>query len=59
MKEIIKEMRIAGKGQNETYEIANPLKTTRIAKSVIQTHVAENREAREAHNFAGDNSNAD
>jgi hypothetical protein len=39
---IIKQIHIAGKGHNETLEIAITLKNTRAAHNVIQDHVPEN-----------------
>jgi hypothetical protein len=42
LKEISKEMEIAGKGQNETLEIVNPLRRTKIAKNDTRGHVPEN-----------------
>jgi hypothetical protein len=37
-----KESQIAGKGHNETLEIVNPLKHTKIAIVVAGRHVSEN-----------------
>jgi hypothetical protein len=40
-----------GKGHNETFEIVNPVKHTRIAIGVIKSRVPENRDARAIHNY--------
>jgi hypothetical protein len=39
---IIKNIAIAGKGQNETLEIVNPVKHTKSATDAIDGHVPEN-----------------
>jgi hypothetical protein len=42
LNEIRNSLHLAGKGHNELYEIFNPMRLTRVAKSVIRDHVPGN-----------------
>jgi hypothetical protein len=41
LKEIKKEMQVAGKGHNETHKIVNPMEHTTAANNDVESHVPE------------------
>jgi hypothetical protein len=42
LKKVKKEIQMAGKGQNELYDVFNPVKRTRLANNAVKSHVPEN-----------------